>query len=528
MTASEGLINTNFERTARTGRFRSLPPQRAQMRRALGTPMAFAVVLLLCTLTLAGCLVGPNYNRPSAPIASAWKEQPPDGWKTATPHDEISKGNWWAVFGDPELNDLETQAIAANQNLQAAAQRVIEARAQALATRSNLFPTVTGGFSPERARISGTRAVAPSSPDFAYSANTFTLPIQASYEVDLWGQIRRSIESANALTQRSVAEYENVLLQLKSDVASFYILAGYIDQELVILRNNIDLQQRALDLANVRHQGGVASGLDVSAAATLLDTTQATYVGLGVQRAQFEHALAVLLGKPPADFSLPAKPLQIAPPALPAGLPSDLLERRPDVAAAERLMASNRAQIGVARAAFFPNVTLAFSAGGLSTFLSQILNAPSLVWAASAEATQPIYTGGRLSANLMLARANYDESVANYRQTVLSAFQEVEDGLSTLRVLEQQAAAYDQAIRSAQETVDISTSRYREGLANYLEVITAEEELLTSQRVADQVLEQRLITTIQLIQALGGGWQDSTIYVPGAPLPGQSSASSSH
>jgi NodT family efflux transporter outer membrane factor (OMF) lipoprotein len=325
----------------------------------------------------------------------------------------------------------------------------------------------------------------------------------------------------------SVANYENVLLQLKSDVASFYVMAHYIDQELKILRDNLDLQQRALDLANVRHNGGVASGLDVSAAATLFDTTQATYVGLGVQRAQFEHALAVLLGRAPAEFSLPEKPLQRTPPALPAGVPSDLLERRPDIAAAERLMASNNAQIGVNRAAYFPNVTLSFGAGGLSSSLAQILDAPSLVWSAAANATQPVYTGGRLSANMLLARATYDESVDSYRQIVLGGFQEVEDGLSTLRVLEQQAAAYEEAIRSAQETVDISTSRYREGLANYLEVITAEEDLLNNQRIADQVAEQRLLTTIQLIQALGGGWQDSTIYTPGAPLPKQVSTAPS-
>jgi outer membrane protein TolC len=248
----------------------------------------------ICALMLGGCVVGPKYSRASVETPSAWKEQPPEGWKTATPHDEISKGDWWLIFGDPQLNDLETQAIAANQNLQAAAQRVIEARANALATRSNLFPSVSGGFSPSRARTSGTRPVGPGLTAEAFSANTFTLPIQASYEVDLWGAIRRSVESANALTQMSVADYESVLLQLKSDVASFYIMAHYIDQELIILRNNIDLQQRALDLANVRHQGGVASGLDVSAAETLLDTTEATYVGLGVQRAQFEHALASL------------------------------------------------------------------------------------------------------------------------------------------------------------------------------------------------------------------------------------------
>ena len=487
-----------------------------------------AIATAICAVTLGGCVVGPNYSRPNVQAPSAWKEQPPDGWKAAAPHDEISKGDWWVVFNDAELNDLETQAIAANQNLQVAEQRVIEARADALAERSNLFPTVSGGFSPGRARTSGTRPLAPGSSALAFTANTFTLPIQASYEVDLWGQIRRSVESANALTQRSVADYENILLQLKSDVASFYIMARYIDQELVILHNNIDLQQRALDLANVRHQGGVASGLDASAASTLLNTTQATYIGLGVQRGQFEHALAVLLGRPPAEFSLPDKPLHLAAPALPAGLPSDLLERRPDVAAAERLMASNNAQIGVNRAAYFPIVTLSFAAGGLSRFLGELLDAPSLVWSATADATQPIYTGGRLSANLLRARASYAESVASYRQTVLTAFQEVEDGLSTLRVLEQQAAAYDQAIRSAQETVDISTSRYREGLANYLEVITAEEELLTNQRVADQILEQRLLTTIQLIQALGGGWQDSKIYTTAVPVPRQGAALPPH
>lgn len=487
-----------------------------------------AALAAVCAVALAlgGCLVGPNYNRPSVPTPTAWKEQPPEGWKTATPRDEISKGNWWVVFGDPELNDLETQAIAANQRLQAAAQRVIEARATALATRSNLFPFVQGGFSAGRARTSGNRPIAPGSADIAFSANTFSLPIQASYEVDLWGQVRRSIESANALTQVSVADYETVLLQLKSDVASFYIMVHYIDQDLAILRDNLDLQQRALDLARVRHDGGVASGLDVSAAETLVDTTQATYIGLGVQRAQFEHALAVLLGKSPAEFTLAQKPLQINAPALPPGLPLDLLERRPDVSAAERLSASNNAQIGVARAAYFPNITLSLTAGGLSSAMSELLSAPSLVWSATAAATQPIYTGGRLSANLLRARATYDESVANYRQTVLSAFQEVEDGLSSLRVLEQQSAAYEQAVRSAQQTVDISTSRYREGLANYLEVIEAENILLNNQRIADQVLEQRLLTTVQLIQALGGGWQDSTIYSPGAPLPGSSSPAS--
>src|ERR1700733_9020549 len=266
-------------------------------------------------LFTAGCKVGPNYSRPSAQPPSAWKEQPPEGWKDATPRDDISKGNWWEVFGDPQLNDLETQAIAANQNLKAAAERVIEARATALVQRSNLFPSISVVPSVEPARNSGTRAVAPnSSPTVAYTATTFSLPLEASYQVDLWGQIRRSLESANALTQASVANYENVLLTLKSDVASFYIMLHFIDQEREILKNNIDLQQRALDLAEVRHDGGVASGLDVSEAETLLDTTQGDYIGLGVQRAQFEHALAVLLGRPPALVSVAEKALDLTPP----------------------------------------------------------------------------------------------------------------------------------------------------------------------------------------------------------------------
>ncbi len=467
----------------------------------------------LAVLASSGCLVGPNYHRASVDAPPAWKEQPPEGWKNAAPSDDISKGNWWEVFGDQQLNDLETQAVMANQNLKVAAERVIEARATALATRSNLYPTVDAGPSAASARTSGNRPLPPNSGQpIAFTANTFSLPLQASYQVDLWGQIRRSIESANALTQASVANYENVLLTLKSDVASFYIMLHFIDQERVILRNNIDLQQKAFDLANLRHAGGVASGLDVAEAETLLDTTQADYVGLGVQRAQFEHALAVLLGQPPARVTLPEKALDLNAPAIPAGMPSDLLERRPDVAAAERNMASTNAEIGVARSAFFPNVALTASGGYLSTGILDLFNLPSLAWSAAASLSQPLYTGGRLSANLLHAQATYDESVATYRQQVLVAFREVEDGLSGLRVLEEQAAAYEKAIKSAEQTVDISTARYKEGLANYIEVIDAEVTLLNNERISDQILEQRLLTTVQLIEALGGGWQDSTIY----------------
>jgi multidrug efflux system outer membrane protein len=464
------------------------------------------------TLLLAGCTVGPNYQRAAVPAPPAWKETPPAGWKDATPRDDISKGNWWEVFGDAQLNDLEIQAIAGNPGLQAAVQRVLEARAQAKVTRAQQYPNVTAAPSLSGARASGTRPIPPGTTASAYSYEQIVLPADVSYEVDLWGGIRRAVESANAQVQASVADYENVLLTLKSDVAEFYIMERYIDQELLILKDNIDLQQKALELTQVRHDGGVASGLDVSEAETLLDTTQAMYIGLGVQRTQFEHALAVLLGKAPAEFSLPEATLNLSPPAIPPGLPSDLLERRPDIAKAERAMAANNAQIGVARAAFFPSLSLTGSGGLLGSGIGNLFTLPSLVWSAAGSVTAPLFTGGSLQGNLAHAQATYEESVANYRQQVLSAFQEVEDGLSGLRVLEEQAGAYEKAVQSAQQTVDISTSRYREGLATFLEVITAQVTLLDNELVRDQILEQRLLTTVQLIQALGGGWQDSTVY----------------
>ena len=474
--------------------------------------IAWAPALVSATLLLTGCTVGPNYQRASVPTPPAYKEPPPAGWKAATPHDEISKGNWWEVFGDPQLNDLETQALAANQTLSAAVQRVLESRASLAVTRSAQYPQVSAQPNLSGGRVAGTRPVPPGSIDIPYTDNELVLPADVSYEVDLWGGIRRSVESASAQVQVSVAGYENVLLTVKSDVAEFYIMTRFIDEELAVLKANIDLQQRALDLTQARHEGGVASGLDVSEAETLLDTTQGDYIGLGVQRTQFEHALAVLLGKAPAEFSLPDNPLNLKPPPIPPGLPSDLLERRPDIAAAERIMASDNAQIGVARAAFFPSLNLTGSGGLLTGDIAKLFTVPSIVWSAAANVTAPLYTGHALQGNLVRAQATYDESVANYRQQVLTAFQQVEDALSGLRVLEQQAVAYDKAVQSAQQTVDISTSRYREGLANFLEVITAQVTLLTNQRVADQILEQRLLTTVELIQALGGGWQESTIY----------------
>jgi outer membrane protein, multidrug efflux system len=478
---------------------------------------------------LAGChAVGPNYRRPPVETPPAWKEAPPPGWKNAAPNDAISKGDWWEVFGDPELNALETQAVASNPTLQAAVARVTQARAIAGIARSDRFPSIFLFPSASRARQSGNRPVSPPIVPAPYSANTFTLPLDASYEVDLWGRVRRSIESANAQVQASVADYENILLTLKADLAENYFLLRYVDADRAILRDNIGLQQRALELAQARHAGGVASGLDVSEAETLLATTQADYAGLERQRAQFEHAIAELVGRPASEFSLPEKPLTLSPPVIPIGLPSDLLERRPDIAGAERMMAAANAQIGVAKAAFFPSLALTGAGGYLSGDIVKLFNLPSAMWSVGADVAAPLFTGGRLSSNLERARAAYDESVANYRTSVLVAFREVEDAISALRVLQQQEVAYDKAVQSARQTADISTSRYRAGLANYLEVIDAERTVLANERLQDQVRELRLVTTVQLIQALGGGWAQSRIYIStAAPIttPAQTPAS---
>jgi NodT family efflux transporter outer membrane factor (OMF) lipoprotein len=462
---------------------------------------------LACVLALAGCSVGPKYQRPSVQAPGAFKEQPPPGWKNAAPSDAIAKGDWWQIFGDAALSGLETQAVKENQTVKAALSRVEQARAAARVTRADLFPTVSGNPSVGRARESGNRPLPPGTPPTAFAANDILLPLDLSYELDLWGRVRRSVESARATAEASAADYENALLLLEAEVAQDYFYLRYVDADRAILRDNIQLLERALALVRVRHDGGVASGLDVSEAETLLATTEADYAGLARQRAQYEHALALLLGKPPADFALPEAPITAEPPPIPPGLPSDLLERRPDIAEAERRMVAQNAQIGVARAAYFPQLSLTGSAGYESTGLASLFSLPSAMWSVAAALTAPMYEAGRLKANVEVARAAYAESEANYRQQVLVAFQEVEDSLSDSRVLEEQEIAQERAVESAERTAAISTARYREGLANYLEVIDAERTVLQNQQLVAQIHEQRLAASVQLIKALGGGWQ---------------------
>jgi multidrug efflux system outer membrane protein len=459
----------------------------------------------------AACTVGPHYQRPKTEVPAVFKEAPPAGWKEAQPRDEISKGNWWIVFGDPTLNELEEQATSANQNLKAAVDRVDQARALARISQAQLYPSINAEIGASRQHVSANAPVPPGAARRSYALNSLALPLDASYEVDLFGKIRRSLEASRADYQASVAAYQTVLLTLESDIAQDYFNLRYVDADRTMLQQNIKVQQAFLDLTTHRRDGGLASGLDVTAAETQLDTTKALYVGDERLRNQLEHAIAVLLGKPAAEFSLQENPLNLTPPVLPPGLPSDLLERRPDVAEAERQMAAACARIGVARAGYFPDLSLTASAGFLSSALSKLLSGSSAAWTIAPLLSVPVSQGGRIKANYQYAEAVYKETVDNYRQHLLTAFQQVEDGLSDLRVLEAQAGVQELAVQASQRRVDISTARYKGGLAGYLEVLTAEDTLLQNQRTSTQILGLRLISSVQFINALGGGWAERPV-----------------
>jgi multidrug efflux system outer membrane protein len=471
--------------------------------------IARATVLSLLFSGFLGCAVGPDYRRAPVETPAAWKEAPPSGWKQATPRDEVAKGNWWEIFGDPVLNDLEQKATAANQSLKGAVDRVVQARALARIAKADFFPSIVFSPSAIRTRESGNRSVQPGGVSAEpYIATTFALPLDMSYELDIWGKVRRNVEAANADTQASVAAYETILLTLKSSVAQSYFNLRYLDANLAILKDSTEVLKKSLDLVLVRYRGGIANGLDVAQAETLLNSVLAQYINAGEQRAEMEHALAVLIGKPAAEFSLAANPLNLAPPAIPPGLPSDLLERRPDIAQAERAMAASNARIGVSKSAFFPNVDLLGGVGQNSISLGTLLAKDSLTWYFGPTVTQPIFEGGRLVADLKRARAAYDESVANYRQQVLVAFHEVEDALSDLRILADQSAAQAKAVQAARRARDISAFRYKEGAAIYLEVLDAQRTVLQNEQLVAQILGMQMVTSVQLIKALGGGWKD--------------------
>jgi outer membrane protein, multidrug efflux system len=458
---------------------------------------------------LAACAAGPDYQRPPLDMPVAWKIEPP--WREGAPNDLADKGPWWQRFGDSQLDALELQALAANPTLAAANARLTQARAQVASATSTLYPQVNLAGRAGRSAISANRPRTNySAPNFSTVQDDYIATLTVSYEIDLSGRVRRTIEGARASAEQSASDLENTRLLLTTDLAAAYFSLREIDIEIDVLAQSIALQRRALELATARHDLGAASGLDVAQQQALLDSTLTQVDVLRRTRGQFEHAIATLIGTPAPLFTIVAEVNRIAPPSVPLGVPSDILQRRPDVASAERAMAAANAQIGVATAAFYPNITIFPTLyGGESVSLSTIFSAPSLIWALGVTALQPIFDAGRISAGVDFAKGGYDVTVANYRRVVLIAMQETEDGITGLATLDSATAQAQVAIESTKRVLDLANARWEGGVATYLDVITAQQALLNNERLAAQLQGQQLLTSVFLIKALGGDWQGS-------------------
>jgi NodT family efflux transporter outer membrane factor (OMF) lipoprotein len=467
---------------------------------------AFGV--LSFSLFLAGCTVGPKYERASVPTPPAYKTEGP--WREAAPKDSIPKGTWWEIFQDDQLNGFEQQLLAANQSLVAARDRLDQARSLARVASAGLFPTANVDPGGSRTRYSGNRPEN-TVPGQALTESNYQIPFAVNYEVDLFGRVRKTLEAANANLQGTAADLQNVQLVLSAELAADYFNLRELDAEYKVVQESVDIEQKGLDLVQHRHEGGVASGLDLAQQQTLLDSTVAQLSLIQQQRAQFEHAIAVLTGNPASTFSIPTSPLTATPPPIPLGMPSDLLERRPDVATSERAMAQQNALVGVARTAFYPQLTLSGNGGFQSISIGSLITTPSTFWSLGGDLLQPIFNGGRNRANLAAQKSAYDESVANYRESVLTAFQQVEDGLSNLNSLSQAIGNQNAAVADAHRALDIANDRYNGGLTTFLDVITSQTVLLTNERLSTQLLGQQMVASVYLVKALGGGWDASAI-----------------
>jgi NodT family efflux transporter outer membrane factor (OMF) lipoprotein len=462
-----------------------------------------AALFLLC----AACVVGPDYQRPDAPVPDAYKETP--GWKTAQPADAVPRGAWWKVFDDPQLNDLEDQIDISNQTVLAAEAQVRQALALVQVARASYFPFVTGGVSYIRAESSSTISRSALAGDVA--TTDYRLPISLSWEADVWGRIRRTVEASRGSAEASISDLESARLSAQNALAQAYFQLRTVDTQSRLLEATVTAYQKALELTRNRYGSGVAGKADVLQAETQLQSTKAQLIDLGVQRAQLENAIALLIGKPASDFSLAAAPFKPVPPPVPVGLPSELLERRPDIAAAERRVASANAQIGVAKAAFFPRFTLSLVGGYESGDISNWLTWPSHFWSLGPAAlAQTLFAGGSIQALTDQARAAYDGAVASYRQTVLTGFQEVENNLAALRILEREALVQAAAVQAAQQSLAITLNQYKAGTVSYLNVTAAQTTALTNERAAVDIAGRRMTATVLLIKALGGGWASAS------------------
>jgi NodT family efflux transporter outer membrane factor (OMF) lipoprotein len=462
--------------------------------------------IAIAVLVMGGCTVGPNYVKPPAEAPAAYKETP-QNFKEAQPSDQIAKGQWWEVYNDPQLNALEEQISVSNLTLKAEQAQFAAARAAVRIARSQSFPTVTGGISAGHFSQSSNRPIGSTNLNY----QDYVLPVDVSYEPDLWGRVRRLVEANRSEAQATAADLASIELSLQAELASDYFQMRGLDAEKKLLDSTVESYEKALELTQTRYQGGVATAVDVAQAQTQLETTRASSIDVGVNRAAFEHAIAVLVGKPASAFNVPPLALDTPPPPVPPGVPSDLLERRPDIAAAERRVQEANAQIGVARSAYYPNVTLSSGGGFESGALGTFLQGASGFWTLAGSAAELIFDGGQRRGVTEQARAEYDKSVDTYRQTVLVAFQEVEDNLAALNLLQQEASTEANAVTAAQRSLDLSTTRYKGGVTNYLEVTTAQSAALSDEVTALSILIRRMNASVLLIKAIGGGWDASQI-----------------
>jgi outer membrane protein, multidrug efflux system len=462
------------------------------------------VVPVLALMLLSGCAVGPDYQRPEAAIIPDAYVGPGQDWKIADPQAHVPRGAWWEIFGDPELNQLEADAMAANQDLKAAVSRFEQARASANVAESALFPRIGISALEVDQRDSKHRPVG-GKPDQTY--DTLSVPFDFSYEIDLWGRVRRSVEAATAQAQAGADDVESIKLSIQAEVAADFITLRTLDADKALLRSSIEAYRKSLDLVRNRRAGGMVSDLDVAQAETVLKTAEAQAPDIAIQRAKYQNALAVLTGKTASLFHIPERPLEISPLVTPAGLPSELLERRPDIAAAERRMAASNANIGVATAAFFPTVKLSGIAGFQSGGLDMLFDWPSNFWAVGPSVTLPLFQGGQLNADLRRTKTVYKETVAKYRQTVLSAFAEVENNLAAEHLLTDEYMKLLDALRSVRRQQEIAGNRYASGLATYLEVATAQNATLGIERTSVRLRGQQLVSVAALIKSIGGGWK---------------------
>jgi NodT family efflux transporter outer membrane factor (OMF) lipoprotein len=481
------------------------------------------LTLVGLTLLFCGCTVGPNYHRPPVETPAAYKENA--GWKVAEPKDELSRGKWWKIFNDRQLDALEDQVNISNQNLAAAEANYRQALTQIRVTRSAYFPTVAGG--PSWSRFKRSETIGSANTNLAGASGTgsgpnigvfpgmtlsdYLLNFNAAWELDIWGKVRRSVESSQATAEASAATLESVRLSAQATLAQDYFQLRTLDAQKLLQDEIVAAFAKILERTNNRYAMGVASKADVAQAESQLKTNQAQAIDLGVQRAQLEHAIATLIGKPASEFSIPKAPLTSCVPAIPAGVPSELLERRPDIAAAERNMAAANANIGVAIAAFYPTITLSATGGFESSGTPLWFTWPSRFWSIGAAAAQTFFEGGLRLAQSDAARAAYESTVATYRQTVLTGFQEVEDNLAALRILQEEAQKQEEAVRAAKESVVLSTNQYMAGTISTLDLLVVVNSAKTIQRSAVTVLGNRLNAAVLLVKALGGGWKASNL-----------------